>query len=46
MATKPQTKLLPKSAITGRIVTMPYAKAHPNTTVVQRVPIVKPGKAK
>jgi hypothetical protein len=36
--------MLPKSAITGRIVTPQYAKAHPNTTVVQRVPVGKPGK--
>lgn len=45
MANKP-TKALPKSAVTGKIVTMEYAKAHPNTTVVMKVPVVKPGKAK
>ncbi|MFA7309065.1 MAG: hypothetical protein WC045_03265 [Patescibacteria group bacterium] len=28
---------LPKSAVTGRIVTSAYAKAHPNTTVFQTV---------
>lgn len=45
MTTK-ATKALPKSAITGKIVTKEYAKSHPNTTVVMKVPVVKPGKAK
>lgn len=44
--TKTPTKDLPKSAISGRIVTPEYAKAHPKTTVVMKVPVVKPGKAK
>lgn len=43
---KPATKPMPISAVTGRIVTQTYADRHPNTTVVLRVPVVKPGKAK
>lgn len=46
MATKPATKLMPISAKTGRIVTPEYAKSHPATTVVMKVPVVKPGKGK
>lgn len=46
MATKPQTKSMPISAKTGRIVTQQYAKTHPATTVVMKVPVVKPGAAK
>lgn len=34
-----RTRLLPKSAKTGRIVTMSYARRHPSTTVVQRVKV-------
>lgn len=43
---KEQTKSLPKSAITGRIVTPAYAKSHPKTTVLMNVLVVAPGKAK
>lgn len=43
---KTPTKDLPKSAITGRIVTPEYAKSHPKTTVVMKVPATKPGRAK
>jgi hypothetical protein len=43
---KTPTKDLPKSAIDGRIVSPAYAKTHPKTTVVMKVPVVKPGKAK
>ena len=46
MATKPATKSMPISAKTGRIVTPGYAKTHPATTVVLKVPVVAPGKAK
>ena len=33
------TRKLPRSAITGRIVTMHYAKTHPRTTVIQTVKV-------
>lgn len=46
MATKPATKSMPISAKTGRIVSPAYAKTHPATTVVLKVPVVAPGKAK
>lgn len=46
MATKPATKPMPISAKTGRIVTPAYAKSHPATTVIMKVPVVAPGKAK
>lgn len=46
MVTKPPTKSMPISAKTGRIVTSEYAKSHPATTVVLKVPVVKPGKGK
>lgn len=46
MTSKPNTKEMPISAKTGRIVTQEFAKAHPATTVVMKVPVVKPGKAK
>ncbi|MGK5070567.1 hypothetical protein [Janthinobacterium sp. RT4P48] len=47
MATKPsQTKQMPISAVTGRIVTPEYAKTHPKTTVVMTVPVGKPTKSK
>lgn len=38
---KPATRAMPQSAITGRIVTAAYAKSHPKTTVVNRVPVKK-----
>jgi hypothetical protein len=37
---------MPISAVTGRIVTQAYANRHPSTTVVLRVPVVKPGRGK
>lgn len=43
---KPATKPMPISAVTGRIVSQHYATTHPNTTVVLRVPVGKPGKTK
>lgn len=46
MATKPATKTVAQSAKTGQFVTKQYAKTHPSTTFVQKVPVVKPGKAK
>jgi len=46
MKSKQQTKEMPISAKTGRIVSQQYAKTHPATTVVLKVPVVKPGKGK
>lgn len=46
MTTKPPTKQMPISAVTGRIVTPQYAKTHPKTTVVLTVPVGKPPKGK
>jgi hypothetical protein len=46
MAKSPQTKSMPINAKTGRIVTAKYAEKHPATTVVLKVPVVAPGKAK
>jgi hypothetical protein len=46
MAVKPPMKDMPISAKTGKIVTPAYAKSHPATTVVMKVPVVKPGKGK
>jgi hypothetical protein len=39
MAKAAKTKDLPKSAITGRIVTKEYADTHKKTTVVLKVPV-------
>jgi hypothetical protein len=44
MVAKTQTKQMPISAVTGRIVTPQYAKSHPKTTVVLTVPTGKPAK--
>ena len=46
MSGKSKTRAMPKSAITGRIVTAGYAASHPKTTVVQRVPVSTPKKGK
>jgi len=43
---KPATRPMPISSVTGRIVSQQYATTHPNTTVVLRVPVRKPGKTK
>ncbi|MGZ5852400.1 MAG: hypothetical protein ACXWJH_07510 [Hyphomicrobium sp.] len=32
------TRKLPKSAVTGKIVTKAYAKSHPKTTFLETVP--------
>lgn len=34
----PKTVPAGRSAITGRFVPIAYAKSHPNTTIVQRIP--------
>lgn len=41
MATKPSTTPRGRDAGTGQFTTIPYAKAHPKTTVVERVPLPK-----
>ena len=38
---KGKTRLLPKSAITGRIITPAYLRKHPKTTFLERVKIKK-----
>lgn len=46
-ARPPAVRLLPRSARTGRIVTLKHALSHPNTTVIEhvRVPRPKPKKS-
>jgi hypothetical protein len=41
MAKKPPTKVIYRSAVTGRIVTPQYAKAHPKTTEKEHRPATK-----
>jgi hypothetical protein len=46
MVAKTPMKDMPISAKTGQIVTKQYAKTHPATTVVLKVPVGKPAKGK
>ncbi len=39
-----KTRLIGRSAITGRIITVAAAKAHKATAIVQRVPVGRKGK--
>jgi hypothetical protein len=41
MAKETKSFLIGRSAITGRLMSVPQAKARPNTSVVERMP--KPG---
>jgi hypothetical protein len=41
MAKKPPTKVIYRSAVSGRIVTPQYAKAHPKTTEKEHRPVGK-----
>lgn len=44
MSKKPETRLEGRSAISGRFQSVEKARAHPNTSVVERVPL--PGKGR
>lgn len=44
MSKKPETRLEGRSAITGRFKPVAEARKHPNTSVVERVPL--PGKGR
>jgi hypothetical protein len=46
MATKPPMKDMAINAKNGQIVSKQYAKTHPASTVVMKVPAVKAGKGK
>ena len=41
-----KSKTIARSAVTGRIVSPTYAKSHPRTTVVERVPAGRPKRKK